>query len=126
MSATTTIPTTPAASQTMGLMFIRFGGPSSPQDCSEHFSANGAGGEAVRFCGRRRIARWKFAQEFARYSCPLRAETAPRFRYTVRPRRGTQVGRERSAKPSFVGSIPTRASIITMECDLQEDRKRVV
>jgi hypothetical protein len=28
-------------------------------------------------------------------------------------RRGTQVGRERSAKPSFVGSIPTRASIIS-------------
>ena len=42
---------------------------------------------------------------------PLRAETAQRFRYTVPPRRGTQVGRERSAKPSFVGSIPTRASI---------------
>ena len=39
-----------------------------------------------------------------------RAETRPFFRYTVRPRRGTQVGRERSAKPSFVGSIPTRAS----------------
>jgi hypothetical protein len=40
-----------------------------------------------------------------------RAETTPRFRYTVLPGRGTQVGRERSAKPSFVGSIPTRASI---------------
>ena len=28
------------------------------------------------------------------------------------PRRGTQVVRERSAKPLCVGSIPTRASII--------------
>jgi hypothetical protein len=52
--------------------------------------------------------------EFARRDQPLRAETAPRFRYTVRSGRGTQVGRERSAKPSFVGSIPTRASIFPL------------
>jgi hypothetical protein len=30
------------------------------------------------------------------------------------PRRGTQVVRERSAKPLCVGSIPTRASIISI------------
>jgi hypothetical protein len=41
----------------------------------------------------------------------LLAETGDEFRYTVWPRRGTQVVRERSAKPLYVGSIPTRASI---------------
>jgi hypothetical protein len=40
------------------------------------------------------------------------AETPLDFRYTVRPGRGTQVVRERSAKPLYVGSIPTRASTL--------------
>jgi hypothetical protein len=40
------------------------------------------------------------------------AETALKFSYTVVLRRGTQVVRERSAKPLYVGSIPTRASIL--------------
>jgi hypothetical protein len=40
----------------------------------------------------------------------LRAETDAKFRYTFIPGRGTQVVRERSAKPLYVGSIPTRAS----------------
>jgi hypothetical protein len=43
----------------------------------------------------------------------LQAESGEKFRYTVGPRRGTQVVRERSAKPLYVGSIPTRASIKT-------------
>ena len=41
----------------------------------------------------------------------FRAETARELSYTGFPGRGTQVVRERSAKPLYVGSIPTRASI---------------
>ena len=42
----------------------------------------------------------------------LRAETEPDFRYTFNLRRGTQVVRERSAKPSYASSILARASNI--------------
>ena len=42
----------------------------------------------------------------------LRAETQPDFRYTFSLRRGTQVVRERSAKPSYASSILARASKI--------------
>jgi hypothetical protein len=35
-------------------------------------------------------------------------------KHRAHPRRGTQVVRERSAKPLCVGSIPTRASIISI------------
>ena len=42
----------------------------------------------------------------------LRAETRPDFRYTFSLRRGTQVVRERSAKPSYASSILARASKI--------------
>ena len=34
----------------------------------------------------------------------------PMIRFKLCPRRGTQVVRERSAKPLFAGSIPARAS----------------
>jgi hypothetical protein len=37
-------------------------------------------------------------------------------RFVVTKRRGTQVVRERSAKPLCVGSIPTRASTISESC----------
>ena len=40
----------------------------------------------------------------------LRAETEPKLRYTLDLRRGTQVVRERSAKPSYASSILARAS----------------
>src|SRR5579863_1811119 len=56
------------------------------------------------------LARTAVAEKMRGGGGRVRAETPERFRYTGRPRRGTQVGRERSAKPSFVGSIPTRAS----------------
>ncbi len=42
----------------------------------------------------------------------LRAETEPKLRYTLDLRRGTQVVRERSAKPSYASSILARASNI--------------
>ena len=42
----------------------------------------------------------------------LRAETEADFRYTFNLRRGTQVVRERSAKPSYASSILARASNI--------------
>jgi hypothetical protein len=48
---------------------------------------------------------WNHARAF-------RAETEPDFRYTFNLRRGTQVVRERSAKPSYASSILARASNI--------------
>jgi hypothetical protein len=51
----------------------------------------------------------------------LQAESGEKFRYTVGPRRGTQVVRERSAKPLYVGSIPTRASIKTRTLQKSKD-----
>ena len=48
--------------------------------------------------------------KYSRRSARFTAETGEKFRYTVGLRRGTQVVRERSAKPLYVGSIPTRAS----------------
>src|ERR1700683_5721383 len=43
----------------------------------------------------------------------FRAETEPNIRYTFNLRRGTQVVRERSAKPSYASSILARASKIS-------------
>jgi hypothetical protein len=57
----------------------------------------------------------------AKRSKRFQAETAVKFRYTVGPRRGTQVVRERSAKPLYVGSIPTRASINTRTLHKSKD-----
>ena len=49
---------------------------------------------------------WNLARLF-------RAETERDFRYTLNLRRGTQVVRERSAKPSYASSILARASKIS-------------
>ena len=50
------------------------------------------------------------ALRFSRRSSGFRAESVVNFGYNAVSGRGTQVVRERSAKPLYVGSIPTRAS----------------
>ena len=64
----------------------------------------------------------KYSGRSARFT----AETGEKFRYTVGLRRGTQVVRERSAKPLYVGSIPTRASTSILQIPNVYRRSRIV
>jgi len=68
---------------------------SSPVSRSRHPNTPTAGMQGARFQPARRVLRW-FEDSFLVYDLLFR--------------RGTQVVRERSAKPLCVGSIPTRAS----------------